>query len=217
MKSKNLIFMLFTLACFVAAGVCLIVDMALSQHITWAVHPLLSIVFGWAAVSPLLLTKHGVVIVSDTDAITTRALSPSSTNKQGVLVSLAAVTLLILPYLYLLGGITATADWFVPVGLPSAITGIIALWILFLLFRFAKMNLWGKLAISIFLLGAVVSPVVNYFVDIYAEQSPFSWDIFLTIAVAVVASAILGILGYMKSKPKVETTEKKEAQTYEQI
>jgi hypothetical protein len=178
MKNRNLVFMLFTLACFVAAGVCLIVDMAMNRQITWAVCPLLSIAFGWAVLSPLSLKKHGILL------------------------SLGAVTLLILPYLYLLSRITEATDWFVPVGLPSAIAGIIALWALFLLFRFAKMNIWGKLAIAIFLSGAVISPVVNYFVDTHMGQNPLSWDTFLTIMVAVVASAVLGILGYMKSKPK---------------
>jgi hypothetical protein len=177
MKNKTLILMLFTLACFVAAGACLIVDMATNQQITWAFCPFLSIAFGWAVLSPLSLKKHGLLL------------------------SLGAVTLLILPYLYLLGKITTTMDWFVPVGLPSAIAGIIALWVLFLLFRFAKMNIWGKLAISIFISGVVISPVVNYFVDMHMGQNPFSWDIFLTIMVAVIVSAVLGILGYMKLKP----------------
>jgi peptidoglycan/LPS O-acetylase OafA/YrhL len=177
MKNNKLIFMIFTLACFVAAGVCLIVDMASNQQITWAVLPLLSIAFGWAALSPLSVKKHGILL------------------------SLCAVTLLTLPYLYLLNRIITTIDWFVPIGLPSAIAGIIALWVLFSLFRFAKMNIWGKLALSIFLLGAVISPVVNYFVDKHTGQNPFSWDIFLTIMVAVAASAVLGISGYMKSKP----------------
>jgi hypothetical protein len=176
MKNNKLIFMIFSLACFVAAGVCLIVDMALNRQITWAVCPLLSIAFGWAALSPLSAQKHGVLL------------------------SLGAVTLLILPYLYLLSKITAAMDWFAPIGLPSAIVGIIALWILFFLFRLAKMNIWGKLAISVFLLGAVTGPVVNYFVDTHMGQNPFSWDMFLTVVAAVAASAVLGILGYVKSK-----------------
>jgi peptidoglycan/LPS O-acetylase OafA/YrhL len=170
--------MLFTLACFVAAGVCLIVDMAINRQITWAVCPLLSIAFGWAVLSPL------------------------SAKKQGVLLSLGTATLLILPYLYLLNKITAAMDWFAPIGLPSTIAGIIALWILFFLFRFAKINIWGKLAIAVFLLGAVIGPVVNYFVDTNMGQNPFSWDTFLTVIVAVAVSAALGISGYVKSKSK---------------
>jgi hypothetical protein len=177
-KNNKLIFMIFTLACFVAAGVCLIVDTALNRQITWATCPLLSIAFGWAALSPLSVKKHGGLLSS------------------------GAVTLLILPYLYLLNKITVTTDWFAPIGSPSAIAGIIALWILFFLFRFAKMNIWGKLAISVFLLGAVAGPVVNYFVDTHMGQNPFSWDTFLTVVVAVATSAALGISGYVKSKPK---------------
>jgi hypothetical protein len=69
------------------------------------------------------------------------------------------------------------------------------------------MNIWGKPAITIFLLGAVTGPVVNYFVDTHMGQNPFSWDIFLTIIGAVAVSAALGISSYMKSKPsKKEST-----------
>ncbi|MDR1034237.1 MAG: DUF6320 domain-containing protein [Bifidobacteriaceae bacterium] len=177
MKSNKLIFTVFTLACFVAMGVCLIVDIATNQHVTWALCPLLSVAFGWAVLSPLTAKKHGVLF------------------------SLGVLTVLILPYLYVLSKITATTDragWFVPIGLPSAIAGIVALWILFLLFRFAKVNVWGKLAVSVFLLGAVIAPVVSYFVDTHMGQNPFTWDMLLTVVVAVVVSVVLGIVGYVK-------------------
>jgi hypothetical protein len=64
------------------------------------------------------------------------------------------------------------------------------------------MNTLYKWAVSVLLVGVVIDPVVNYLVDTHMGQNPFSWDIFLTILVAVTAAAVLGIIGYMKSKPK---------------
>lgn len=178
MKNKKLLFMIFTLTCFVAIGVCLIVNIAINRQITWGTYPLLSIVFGWAVLSPLLVKKHGIILL------------------------LSALTLLTLPYLYLMSKITPVTNWFMPIGLPIAIAGLITLWLLYPLYRYAKINMLYKSAISVFLLGAVSSTVVNYFVNIYLEIEPFTWNIYLNILICIVASAILGILGYMKSKPK---------------
>ena len=101
MKRKKILFMAYSLACFAAACTCLIVDLAVNGRITWALYPLLSIAFGWAAFSPLFAKKHKTVLV------------------------LGSFTVLILPYLNLLSKITPVTDWFMPVGLPSAVAGSI--------------------------------------------------------------------------------------------
>ena len=176
MINRKLLFMSFTLVCFIAAGVCLIVNMAINQQITWAAYPLLSILFGWAVLSPLLIKKHGPVL------------------------HLSALTFLIFPYLYLLSNITPVSDWFRPIGLPAAIAGVIAIWILYPLFRYAKINILYKSAIAVFLLGVIISPVIEYFVDIYLGDNPFAWYRFINIFACFVASAVLGIWGYAKSK-----------------
>jgi len=176
MKSKKLLFMIFTLVCFLAAGVCLIVNMAINQQITWAAYPILSISFGWAVLSLLFVKKHGIILL------------------------FCALTLLLPPYLYFISKITPVTDWFMPIGLPSAIAGIIASWILFLLFRLVKINIWYKLAISVFLLGVVISPIIVHFVELYLEAEPSHWYSFLKAFICIIASAVLGMLGFRKSK-----------------
>ena len=179
MKNKKLIFMVYTLSCFIAAGVCLIVDIAINRQITWAAYPLLSIAFGWALLSSLLVKKHKIVSL------------------------LCAVTLLTIPYLYLLSKITPVTDWFLPIGIPSAIAGIIAMWILFPLYLFTKINILNKAAISVILIGAV-NVVVDYYVDTAFGINPFGWERWLSVFGCIIIAAILGILGYMKSKKLVE-------------
>lgn len=176
MINRKLILMIYSLSCLIAAGVCLIVNMAINQQITWAAYPLLSIVFAWVIFLPLLAKKHKITLL------------------------LFTLTVLVLPYLFLLSKITPTTDWFIPVGLPAAVIGIIASWILFPLYLFGKMNILYKSAISVFLLGFVASTVINYFVDIYLKIEPFTWDRYLSIFSCIIASAVLGMLGYMKSK-----------------
>ena len=179
MKNKKLIFMVYTLSCFIAAGVCLIVDIAINRQITWAAYPLLSIAFGWTLLSSLLVKKHKIVSL------------------------LCALTLLILPYLYLLSKITPVTDWFLPIGLPSAIAGIIAMWILLPIYLFTKINILNKSAISVFLIGAV-NVAVDYFTDTALGINPFGWERWLSIFGCIIAAAVLAILGYIKSKKIVE-------------
>jgi len=114
--------------------------------------------------------------------------------------SLGSLTLLILPYLYLLSRITPVTNWFVPIGLPSAITGLLAFWLLFLLFRFARINIWYKSASSFFILGVVSSTVINYFADIYLGVEPFALNRLISTFSCIIATAVIGVLGYIKSK-----------------
>jgi hypothetical protein len=176
-NSSRIITVAFALACFVAAGVCLIVNLAVSQQLTWAAYPLVSITFGWAVLSPLALKRHGIVL------------------------SLGIATLFTFPYLYLLGRIVGATEWLVPIGIPASIAGIGSLWVLFCLFRLTKLNVWYKSAVLVFVIGVVTSTVVNYFVDSYAGQNPFTWDMLLTVVVATTAAVVLGVLGYLRPKP----------------
>ena len=176
MKIRKLAFISFSLACFVAAGTCVIVDTAVNRRITWAAYPLLSLAFAWAVSLPLLAKKHVVLL------------------------SLGALTALLLPYLFLLSKLTPVTDWFVPIGLPSAIAGSAAAWLLLLLFRYTKINMWYKEAASVFLLVSVVSPVINYFVDLYTGDYPFAWDRLINVFAGIAAAGVLMVVGYTRSR-----------------
>ncbi|MCL2814680.1 MAG: DUF6320 domain-containing protein [Oscillospiraceae bacterium] len=178
-SNKKLIFMVYSLSCVAAAVVCLIVNLATDQKITWAAYPLLSIAFGWALFLPLLAKKHKIILL------------------------LSALTLLTLPYLLLLSRITSVTGWFIPVGLPSAVIGIIAAWILVPLYLYTKMNILYKAAISLFVIGFIANTVINYYVDIYTGADPFMWSRFLSTFSCLIGSAVFGILGYTKPKKLV--------------
>ena len=175
---RKLFFMLFTLACFIGAGVCLIVDIAIHRQVVWSVYPLLSIAFGWLIFSPLLLKKHGLVI------------------------SMAAASLLSPVFLYLLNKITPGGDWFLPLGLPSAAVGAAALWVFYVLFRFAKINPWYKAAVIVFLSGAVIGPVINHFADLYLGTPTDTLNLAINLFSGVVAAAFLAIRGYAADQRK---------------
>ena len=180
-KNRKIIFFCFSLACFIAAGVCIIVNIAIERQITWAAYPLISIPLGWAVLSPILIKKRGIAL------------------------SLCSLTLICLPYLYFLSGITPATDWFMPLGLPSAAAGIVSAWVLFVLFRFVRISGWYKAAISTFWFGAIIDPIIDYFLDIYLGSDPFLWERILSAFACIVATAVLGIIGYGKSKERKKT------------
>jgi len=167
--------MLFSLACFITAGVCLIVDSAINRQVSWSIFPLMSIAFGFLVLSPLLLKKHGLLI------------------------SMGAASLLAAPYLYLMNLITPGGDWFRPVGLPCAVIGIIALWVFYCLFRFVKINLWYQLAIDFFLSLVIVSPAIDYFISRYLN-APTDWlSLIIHVFAGITASILFAVMGYAKN------------------
>jgi len=175
-KNRKLIFMLFTWACFIAIGVCIIVNVAIDKQITWSAYPILSIIFGWLIVSPLVIKKYGLAI------------------------SLCALMLFVFPFLYFLEKITPNHSWFAPLGVPSAIVGIIAGWLIYLLFRFLKISLWYRSAIAVFLVGVIANMIIGHYVDAFLSTESSFLNRFINIFSCVAVSALLVILGYRNKK-----------------
>jgi len=175
---RKVSFMLFSLACFAGAGVCLIVDLAINRHVVWSSFPLLSVAFGWLIFAPLWIKKHGLVL------------------------SMGAASLLAAPFLFFLNQITPGGDWFRPVGLPCAAIGAIALWIFYFLFRYAKLNLWYKFAIAVFLSAVIISPVINRFADLYTNAATDLLNLVINLFAGVIASAFLAVMGYAADQKK---------------
>ena len=184
-KKRKLIFVSFSILCLVSAAVCLIVNFAVSRQITWAKFPLFSVPFGWVLLSSLFAEKHRMVLL------------------------LCSLSLLILPYLYFISKITPVTDWFLPIGLPAAAAGIISCWLMFFLFRFARISGWYKAAVSVFWLGVIVTPVINYYVNIYSGSDPFKW--YELINVVSCAAAAIVLLKTGRRKPKSSRNENQTA------
>ena len=175
---RRLALKVFSAVCMISIFVCVIVNGAIDNRITWSAYPILSIPFVWLIISPLTVKKHGIVL------------------------SLCSLMLFILPFLYLLEKITPVDGWFIPLGFPSAVAGMITIWIIYLLFRFIRISLWYKSAIAVFFVGIITSPVVNHYVDEYLNTGPSVLNNILNIASFVIVSAAIAILGYRKNKAK---------------
>jgi len=175
-KHSKPILVSFSVACLIAVFTCLIVNFAIDRQITWAAYALLAVPFGWGVLSPLAIKKFGPPL------------------------SLLSLTLLTLPFLYVLDRITPVDSWFAPLGIPSAAAGLVAAWVFYLLFRFVKINNWYKSAITVFIAGVVVNPVVNYYVDRFVIDQPSMLSTILTAAGCLILAIPLFLMGHRRSK-----------------
>lgn len=186
----KLAFQVFSLLCFVAIVVCFICNIVISKSFIWARYPMLSILYGWLIISPLLLAaKHKIIS------------------------SLVAMSIVTIPFLYFFEKLTPFKGWFYELSLPIAITGIIAVWITYFFLRFLKINIWYRLSAGVFLYGAVIASIVNYYVDTFVNVSFFRLSSMLNIFSCIVVSALLVIIGNYKNtikqhKDQLEDNEK---------
>ena len=172
-SSEKIVFLAFTLLCFIAVGVCCIVNYAIDQAFTWAFYPILSVPFGFLVLTPALFRKYTA--------------------------SLCVSTAAVFPFLYFLDRITSGPDWFWKLGLPCAVVGAVFVWILYVLFRFVKINAWYKAAISFLLAGAAVNPIIDFFVDRFSGTETSLFNLLINLFSSLTVSALFGIIGYMKS------------------
>lgn len=172
----KLAFKVLSLFCLIAIAVCCICNVVISKGFTWAWYPLLAIPFAWAVASPPLLAK-----------------------KYRIAAALAALTVLITPFLYLLERLTPVNGWFSVLGAPVAVIGIIAVWITYFLVRFVKINRWYLSAALVFLYGVVVSSVANYLADAFLGNNFLSLHNIVNILSCTAITALLCILGRYKN------------------
>ena len=172
----KVIFMIFTLLCFLAAGICVIVNCAMEGHITWAAYPIISVALGWVVFTPLIFRKYTL--------------------------SLCLLTAVTAPFLYLMNAITPEPDWFYGLGLPIAAISAAFLWIGYLLFRVVKISVWYKGAISCLLGGVVVSPLINYLTNSFLEIEMSVLELSINLFSYIGASVVFWIVGYMRKKAK---------------
>lgn len=176
-KRLKIAFMIFSLACFVAAGVCLICNYAINRGVTWAAYPLLCIPFAWIIAAPLMLApKHRTVF------------------------SLSVFSVLVFPFLYLLQTLTPVSGWFWPLAAPIAAVSVPSFWLTLWL---AKIWWTKKLLLGAFLLifyGIFVSGAVRYFVSSFLNTDFFSFDIMINILACISTAALFGIIGYARRK-----------------
>jgi len=178
-KNKKILFMIYALACFIAIGVCLIVDFALTRTITWSGIAIASIALGWCVTLPMFLNRFQLTL------------------------SLLTLSGLVFPFLWYIAEVTSPVSWFFKLGIPVGGIGVILMWLIYLLFRFFKIHILYKSAVSVFISTVIASPFINHIIASYTAENVSLLNDIVNIFSGITVTIILVILGYMKTHTNV--------------
>jgi len=171
-KSKNIqkvCALVFSSLMMVGIVVCSIVDLAISGRFTWSLIPIGSIVFAWLVFLPTI--KYG---------------------KNGIFISLVAVSIFILPFLYVLDNLVPYPSSILPVGIRGAAIAIVFLWIIFTTFKLLKARILIASAISL-LLVIPFSVLTNFVLSGLVDNISLvdAWDVLSFVIISIVAAGLL--------------------------
>lgn len=151
MAGKGMASILFSAALLLGIVVCLICDIAISGKLTWSLIPVSSIAFAWAIFFPaIILGKWGAGLLS--------------------------LSVLVIPYLFLLSSIIKVRDVF-SVGAVMAAVSIVFAWIIAAIFIcIGRVRRWAAFGIS-FLTAIPFMMIVNVMLSKMTEEPAFDvWD-----------------------------------------
>lgn len=154
--------MLFSLTLLLGAGVCLICDRAISGKLTWSLIPLVSCVFAWIVFFPAI--KLG---------------------RRGIVISLAALSAAVIPYLYALSKLIGAGELFMKIGVRMSVITIAFIWVIFIVHRiFGTRKLIAAAVSLLCIIPAVVLINVSLVSLIGGEVFDF-WDILSFVVIAL--------------------------------
>ena len=163
MKRRAVISIVFSAVLFLGLAVCLICDLAISGGLTWSLIPCASIVFTWLVFFPGLRLE-----------------------KRGAAVSLAVLSVLLIPYLLLLSALTGVREVY-SVGSAVSAVSIVFLWAAVLAFR--CVGVLTALGI-VFVLAVPLDFAVNVLLSkLIGEPVCDVWDV-LTVSLLLVSACV---------------------------
>lgn len=164
---QNICFIAFSFLLFVGILVCAICDLAISASFTWSLIPISSIIFAWLILSPVI--KRGA---------------------EGIRGSMLTLSILMIPYLYVLDHILRAGDLFLPIGVRISVISIVFLWVVFIIFKKIKSRKLLAAAMA-FLFAIPVHILINVSLSkLISEPLIDIWDI-LSLSIIVITAIIL--------------------------
>ena len=173
-KKNVIISILYSAAFLTGIMVCFICNLAVSGTLTWALIPISSIVFAW------IISFPGILL-----------------GKRGILVSLLALSVFIIPYLYLLGSFIKVREVF-SIGTAIAVVSIVFLWIIAAVFiHIGKKRKLIALGIT-FLLTIPFMIIINMILSRMIEKPVLDvWDM-LTVFLLLISTFVSFLCDYAK-------------------
>lgn len=181
MNKNTIISIIYTVTMVIGILVCCICDIAISGKLTWSLIVLSSILITWIASLPVILL-----------------------GKKGVRVAMAAISVLIIPFMYILSVLVKAHEVF-RIGMIMSIISMVFLWIVYILYYRLKER--KLLATGITFLSAIPFTLLINFVlsKMIGEPVIDIWDILSVFILLIVAVAFISG-DYARKKDYVRTT-----------
>ena len=141
----------FVLLLSIGVFVCMLVNYAVSREITWALYTAGAAAFAFGIATSLAFG-----------------------GKHRLLLSMAVLAVLIMPFLMLVQYLSSTNAWVWPVGFPVAAVSAAALLLAIILFRYTHINRWYCASITV-LTALPITLTTNHFVSLYLSESRDLW------------------------------------------
>ena len=161
---------------FLGITICMICDFAITGRLTWSLFPVSSLVYAW-----LIITSSIIY------------------SRKGVLVALILISLLTIPFLFVLEKIIGINGLIMPLATPVFIITMLYLWMVYLMIGRTKYPKYITVALS-FLAGIPLSFGINYIVSMRTGDAIIDiWDIPAYVVLFILSGLIYGY-GYIRNR-----------------
>ena len=167
MNRNTVASIIYTVSMAIGVLVCCICDVAVSGALTWSLIVLASVLFAWIASFPVVLR-----------------------GKKGVLPAMIAVSIVVLPFMYILSSLTGVDEVF-SIGAAMSMIALPFLWIIYLLYSRLRERKLQATGIA-FLLAVPFTALINIVLaGMIGEPAADAWDILSALILLITAAACI--------------------------
>ncbi len=153
----------------IAFAVCVIVDVAINQAFTWSLYPSSSLVFVWCILFPIL-----------------------HSGKKGMLYSLIVLTVLIVPFLFVIDLIAEANDLVWKTGTVVSVIALLLIWSVAIIMKRCNRKLIGAGISTI--LAAPVCVLINYSLSLILTFEAGAFDVWDVLSIVILVFAGLAMI-----------------------
>ena len=173
--NRNVISVLYTIVMLVGIMVCFICEMAISRTLAWSLIVLSSTMLVWASSFPIILL-----------------------GKKGVLVAMVSISILTIPYIYLLS-VLIKANQVFHIGAILSVFSLVFVWVIYALY----IKLKGRKLLAtgfMFLLAIPFTLLINGTLSIMIGEPPIEVSDVLSIFALLIAAFAFIIADYARRR-----------------
>ncbi|RAQ29904.1 DNA-binding protein [Hydrogeniiclostridium mannosilyticum] len=174
---RNILAIAFSLLLLVGMVVCLICDIAISGKFTWSLYPISSILFAWVVMVPFV--KCG---------------------RKGLLGSLVALSIFIIPFLYVIDKIIGKAS-IMPVGTAVSLFSVFYLWCIYGIFNKLNSRKFLAFGLSLLLIIPLCLAINITIAKLFSIPILDIWDI-LSFGIVMIISVSLLVTDYIRNNKR---------------